>query len=282
MKITNKHRLPKVLVDAIKQSTEEYTAGDSFISASAILTSPRQYWLRRRHKKEIVQDAADLVWSLLGTSVHYMAEMAGKRSDDAISEERFFSDILGEKVSAQIDYYSKSDKTLTDFKVTTVYSMKSVKKEWEYQLNMQRWLMHKHGYDVDELQIVAIGRDWSKRNAQYNSDYPSTQVKVIKIPIWTIEETEKKLEDIVARLVAGEQFSDDTLPECTKEERWEGGTVYAVKKEGSKRAVKLYDSKIEAISHAGKVSGFVEERAGSPKKCEFCQVSKWCNQYNGN
>ena len=57
---------------------------------------------------------------------------------------------------------------------------------------------------------------------------------------------------------------DDQIPECTEQERWAKKDVFAVKKEGRKTAVKLFDTQEEAeakIAELGK-GHYLEIRKG--------------------
>ena len=74
----------------------------------------------------------------------------------------------------------------------------------------------------------------------------------------------------------------EELPFCTPAETWEKPTLYAVKKDGAVRAKSVHESLKEAeevLLKAGK--GYaLEVREGDRTKCSsFCQVSKFCSQY---
>ena len=73
---------------------------------------------------------------------------------------------------------------------------------------------------------------------------------------------------------------DDIIPECTAEERWQKKDVYAVRKEGRKSAVKLFETQKEAeekITELGK-DHYLEIRKGESMKCKnYCLCSKFCN-----
>ena len=59
----------------------------------------------------------------------------------------------------------------------------------------------------------------------------------------------------------------------------------AVKKEGRKTAIRVYDTEAEATAHLGeldaKEKAFIEIRKGEPVRCtgNFCGVAAWCSQY---
>lgn len=282
MKLTNKQHIPKALADAIRQSSSEYNNFGSNLSASSVLKPVRIYWLEKRHADEIVSDVADHVWSFLGTATHYAAEKAGEKDKGTIAEERYFKDIKGWKFSAQIDNYEIKRKILTDFKITSVYSLKGeVKDDWVVQLNSQKMLMEEAGHSVEKLQICGIGRDWSKMGKLRDKDYPKHQVKLIKIPVWTNEKTQKFLEDRVDLLKSYEDVPDKELPLCTPAERWATPDKYAVSKKGAKRAIKLHNCPDAAAKHADEIGGFVQERKGENKRCTmYCDVNNWCDYYN--
>lgn len=282
MKITNNLKLPSVLVKAIKNSQADYDNGGSDLSASSITTPPRIYWLNKRHKDELVIDASDLIFSFIGTSLHYIAEKAAQGDRDVVSEERYFKDVLGWKISGAIDNYNKKTKTLTDFKITSVYGMMGPPKpEYEAQMNVQEMLMRDHGYEVDHIQLCVIGRDWSK-NKVFQEGYPKHQVKLIKVPQWGYEKTEQYVTERVSLLQSHANTPDDVLPKCSAEDMWEKPTQFAVMKHGGKRAVKLFDVGFEADIYLkqNKIDGYVEIRQGERIRCEsYCQVAPFCNQY---
>jgi hypothetical protein len=280
LKLTNKHRLPRTIVNAIEQVQSEYTGGDSDLSASSVTTSPRIYWLTKRHKSDIKEDASDLVWSLIGTLVHGILEKAAANTNDVSAEERLYKEINGWKFSGQYDLIE--DEILYDHKLTSVWAVLNDHKfEWEAQLNSNRLLLHESGKDISKLEIIAILRDWSKIKSKTDKKYPQTQIKRVKIPLWPLEKTEQYLQERVALLQSHENTPDDELPLCTKKEMWQDETKYAVMKKGGKRAVKLYTNQLEANIHAKQIEdGYVEIREGVPKRCaDYCQVNKFCSQW---
>jgi hypothetical protein len=77
-------------------------------------------------------------------------------------------------------------------------------------------------------------------------------------------------------------FGED-LQNCSDEERWMSETIFAVKKEGRKTAVRIFKTVEEAKALAEKEKGYVEIRRGEPKRCagNYCGVAQWCEQYQG-
>jgi hypothetical protein len=279
MKITNHHKLPKTVVAAIKQVQSEYSGGGSFLSASGLDKPTRIFWLEKRHKDKLKQDAADLIWSLLGTLTHSVLEKSAMLTKGARAEERLYKTILGKEFSGQFDLIE--GKTLYDHKLTSIWSVLGEPKEaWTFQGNANRLLLKEKGVEIDNLVIIAIIRDWSAARAEIDKTYPQTQIKMIPLPVWTYEYTEIFLEDKVRTLLLYENTPDDALPVCTKEERWNTGSQYAVMKKGNKRATKLFDNQIDAAIMAKSVGGHVEKREGTDKRClSYCSVKDSCNYY---
>jgi hypothetical protein len=283
--ITNNANLPEAVVAAIRHQRGEYDNQGSNLSASGITLSPRQYWLKERHKEEIVEDASDLIWSLLGTSVHNILEGAGKKLDNNhMVEERFSTNIEGWKFSGQLDHYDIESGTLSDYKITSVWSViNDTKDEWIAQLNSLRYLLHEAGHEVNKLQIVAILRDWSRTKAEVDKSYPQSQVCVVDIPLWSYGEAEDYLFDTITNLRQFERTPDYELPMCTEKERWAKPTTYAVMKGTNKRATKVLSSQEEAdkfIANCPKPEEYkVEVREGENTRCKYyCNVAKWCTK----
>lgn len=282
MKITNKHKLPKTIVNAIKQVQSEYSGGTSNISASGITDSPRIYWLNKRHTDK-QEDAADLIWSLVGTLMHLLLERAAAFTDEAQAEERLFKEVLGWTFSGQYDLIEGD--TLYDYKLTGVWAVQGEpKEEWIAQANMNRLLLHEHGVEINHLAIIAILRDWSKAKSEFTKDYPKTQVKKISLPVWTLEESEQYLRDKITLLQSFKDTPDDELPICTEKERWAKPTKYAVMKDKkAKRASKVFDSRFEAEVYRGQIGGVLEARQGEDTRCKhYCSVNQWCKYWREN
>ena len=67
----------------------------------------------------------------------------------------------------------------------------------------------------------------------------------------------------------------------TDDERWVRDTSYAVKREGRKTAIRVFDNEEQAKALAEKEKGYVEVRKGEAIRCtgNFCGVAKWCSQF---
>ena len=289
MNITNKHNLPFVVVDAL--TFDSYSRGESDISITQIIDSPRVSLLQREHADEIEQDAVDFIWSRFGTSVHEMFERS-TQGGDCLSEERLFVDVNGWKLSGAIDLQQETPDGIivSDYKVTSAWSVMYDKKEWHKQLNCYAWLVrHSKQMNVQELRIIAILRDWNRRKSEEQGNYPVSPVEIVKIPLWT----DKEQDDYVAERVRLHQEADfewssgGDLPLCSPDERWNKEDTFAVIKKGSsgwnKRALRVLQSKEDAEIYQSRCdyTTKIESRLGESTRClqNWCRVSKWCNQF---
>jgi len=282
MILTNKHGLPDTIVNVLKRP--QYSKGDSHISVTELLSPPQIVQLRAKHDAEIEQDASEMVWSLFGTAVHNILEHG--KDDHHIVEERIFTNVDSWRISGQIDLQEiyEDGIAIKDYKVTSAWAVQAEKAEWHNQLNIYAWLVEKtKGVEVKNLQIVAIIRDWSRRDAMNKESYPQAPIVTVDIPIWPFQ----KREDLVlARISQHGEASLSVhigreLPECTAEDMWEKPTTYAVKKSGGVRAKRVFNSREEAEEFLITVKDHeIEVRAGGRTRCaSFCNVSQFCSQY---
>lgn len=276
MQLQNRLGLPAPLVRALTREPRPRVPGR--ISLTELIQPAQIRALTVRHGAEILEDASDLIWALLGTLLHGALEGYADRLQGEIPEEKLVMEILGWTVVGKYDLSEMvlDGELLTDWKLTSVWSMKDgFKLEWEQQLNCYAQLVRHAGRNVDQIQIVAIGRDWSKNKARFDKDYPQEQVKVIAVPLWTAEET---LEFITERVRLHQEAEKGIWPDCTPEERWARPTQWAVMKKGQKKAVKLYESK-HAAEWAVAKDQYIVERPGESVRCNaYCAVANVCPQ----
>jgi len=274
MHITNKFNLPEAIFNAIRN--DPYTSGPCDISVTRLISPPRKVALERQHFKDLEEDASDRVWSLFGQAMHVVLERAEHVAD---TETRLSIERQGWNISGQFDRFDPVTGILTDYKVTSCYSVKNgSRSEWIAQMNFLATLLREHGYTVNQLQIVVILRDWSKSQAQRSSDYPTQPVVTIDIPLWS----EEKCEEYIDERIRLHQAARDKLPECSAEERWQTANIYALMKEGRKTAVKLFEDENEAEA-ACKAAGDKHHlvfRPGKSIRCEnYCPAAPFCEQY---
>ena len=280
MKITNNHGAPATLVALANKN--HYSKGAADYSITELLSPPRVRRLQERHDPSLEKDVSDMLWPLLGSALHVVAERAS--ADQHVTEERIFADIDGVKVSGAIDLQEMTEQgvIITDYKFTSAYSVMNEKKEWEEQLNLYKWLVEsRKRIPVIGLRICALIRDFSRHDRREN--YPASPIHMVDIPMWDSVKAEAFVRARL-HLHAEAKFADameEPLPPCSDEERWFSETTYAVKKEGRKTAVRVFKTLEEAKELAQKEKGYVETRTGEPRRCtgNYCNVAEYCDQY---
>lgn len=300
MKVIN-DGLPEPLYRAILN--DDYDDGGSDITVTSLIRPPRMVALERQYNGEITEPASGRIWALLGQIGHGILERA---SDCRITEKRFFTEILGWKVSCKVDLFTDSNngyygtRTSLDYKFLSVWTVKDgVKQEYVAQLNFGRYIAAQNGECVDALQIVAIYRDWSRLEALRDRDYPQKQVEVFPVAVWDLELAGALLKERVKL----HQEARKELPQCTPQETWERPDKWAVMKEGRKSALRVLDSESEALlwaiendhaKHDDKGtykwgsytvafrSGIsIVRRPGERVRCaSYCSVVGFCEQWN--
>lgn len=267
--ITNVHNLPEALVRAV--TNDPYTGGGD-ISVTKLIDAPQIRVLAAKHRDELVVDVSERIWTLLGQGVHTVLERAALRQEGMIAEDRLYAEVAGWTLSGQFDVMALESGILSDYKVTTVYKLKNTDK-WTQQLNILRWLAHKNGITVKGLEIVAILRDWKKGEAERKADYPQQPIVRVPIPLWDLEEAE---EFIVDRVTLHRHAQQGGRVECDDEDRWYSGTMYALMKDGGKRAVKVQEEPFEDVPEGH----YVQERPGEYRRCQsYCEVRAFCAQW---
>lgn len=220
MTLTNKLGYPDVILKAIVN--DPYDKGESDFSATGLIAPARQRALMARHKDEIVTDADDHIWKLFGQIGHLLLERSGRGLLSRVTERRFFTDIEGVKISAQIDSLSLDDDgTLIDWKYTSVYGFmlkEDPKWEWVAQLNIQLELLRRNGFDAKKLQIWGVLRDWRPKEKRLDPEKYPNKLGFHDIPIVPREKIVKYIE---SRIVA-HRAAEKELPYCTPKENWYG------------------------------------------------------------
>ena len=284
MKITNKFNLPETFVNIMKRPT--YSKGKAHLSATELITAPRLVQLRKAHMDSLESDVTENVWSIFGTAIHGILEHG--KADNHVVEERITTTLEGWTISGAIDLQIINEDgsvTINDYKTTGAWAVMNEKIDWELQLNIYAWLVEKvKQMPVQKVEIVAIIRDWSRRDAESRQGYPDAPIKVIPIHLWPFEVREAFIIERIKEHSNAEMDVEmgGSLPPCTPDQMWEKPTSYAIMKEGNKRATSVHASVLEAQEALTTVKGKAEivTRPGERTRCEtFCQVNSFCNQY---
>lgn len=306
MALTNKLNLPDAIVRAV--ANDDYSRGASDISVTEMLKPPLMRALEIRHAHEIVEDASDRIWSLIGQVAHGILE----RSETiAVAEPRLSMEARGWILSGRMDRVSIGpEAVLDDYKVTSVWSLvlegMKPKREWVEQMNAYAVLLRQNGYAVAQARIIAMLRDWSKLEARRRPrDYPQSQVVVMDVPLWPEAEALAFVKGRVAvhqeaaRLIEAGQLNHlvEALG-CTAEDRWAKPTRWALMKEGRKSALRICDTESDALRWAFdngfatiegegaderfelKKSITIVKRPGTSTRCEsYCAAAPFCPQF---
>lgn len=285
MEITNQHGVPETLVSLARR--DYYSKGKADYSVTELLSPPRVQRLRRLYHSQMKQDVSQMLWQLLGSALHVVAERG--QAEGHITEERLFSVFEGVTISGAMDIQKveADGTTIQDYKFTSAWAVMNEKPEWEQQQNIYAWLVRREKKQtVKAAQIVALIRDWNRREAERREDYPKAPIQVINLRLWSHEEAEEFVRSRIAAHNNGKiaVAFDEELPLCTDEDRWVRESKYAVMKEGRKRAVKLFDNETDAKQFAEQEKGYVEFRRGEAIRCsgDYCGVSQWCSQYRAD
>lgn len=279
----NKKEYPDYVYSFLK--FDEYDGDDSTISATTLLNPPRQFALKKIFKDKLKIDVDDLVASRYGTCIHAGFEKVPMENVD--KEVRLYANfnLYGEeyKISGKFDIIKDTDKevqTLVDIKSTSVWSYIYSSKDEDYkkQLSVYRLLANKSGYNVgDEAEICMVFTDWSKSRAKKSKNYPDGRIKIKKIQLMSLEETE---EFIMERL---KLFRDATenLPKCEKEDLWMSDDAWEVKLKN--KTIKLAETKEEANDWLNwkkyKKYCKINYRPAEVRRCSYCVVRDYCDQY---
>lgn len=295
MKITNEYGLPDAIVNALMS---DYKYKDKQFSVTTILSGIKSFLLMKRHQDEITMDASDGINLVFGTAVHNIFENS-KQNEGDLAEEYLKVDVPNTeyKVSGRLDLYNVETGVLRDYKTCSIWKIKFKNfEDWEGQLKLYTWMLYKLGMPVNKAGDIALIKDWSKtdyRMAQLKGEfYPSNPIYEISYDVskWDLEETEKWVVERFKQIALAEGLTDDEIPECTPEERWNNGNKYAVMKKNRKTAIKVFDNELDAKHYAYACNDnnnctdfYVEERKGIDRKCvDYCNANKFCNYYKQN
>ena len=282
MQVTNVHNLPEPLVTLARR--EYYSKGAAQYSVTEIMSPPKIRRMREKYDDQIVTDVSQMLWSLLGSALHVVMERG--ETSGWIKEERLFAEVDGVSISGAIDLQEEGEAGITiyDYKFTSAWAVMQEKEEWIQQLNIYKWLVETvKQRKVVGLKICAMVRDYSKHDMR--EAYPAAPICVVDIPLWDSVKTEMYIRERLEMHRESKMRADfeEDLQNCSNEERWMSETTFAVKREGRKTAIRVFKTIEEATDLAEKEKGYVETRLGEPRRCtgDFCGVSQWCAQYQG-
>lgn len=293
MQLTNNLRLPDAIVQAV--ANDDYTRGDADVSVTQLIAPTKLVHLRQRHDAELSEDVSMRLASVYGQLAHLLFERAAKLQalPGVLPEERFYIERnVGSRVvriSGQMDHVLvPDDGELTDYKFPSVSSLhwklKYGMEEWIEQVNLYHLILAENDIDTKSARVVANGMGWVWSQADRDPTYPQSPTVSIPIELWPIEQTQAYLMRRLEAFLASETLDDADLPDCTRAERWETKTMYAVMSPTRKRAVRVVDTMVEAeMIRNGNDGWTIDTRLGVSKRCpRFCAAGRAgiCDQWN--
>lgn len=284
--ITNNNGVPEEYV--MLAEDDGYDNGGADFSITTLIDSPQVRWLRERNPWSHEVDVADRLAAMIGTGIHKVFEGAAAKRRNVKVEQRFTIEIAGKKISGGIDkmvFHDDGSVSLHDLKVVTVDSLsygERIKSSWVDQLNSYAAMLRTLGFEIKDLWVDLILKDWRRSRMKYKPDYPSSPIEVVPVPMLSPEEALAYLEGRVAL------HTQDPPSECTQAEYWGQDPKYAVYekfKNGTlkKRASRVLDSVIDAEAYVKQngVPAQIVARPGRRVRCEdnWCGVASVCPQY---
>ncbi len=316
MKLLNENYVP--LSMALWLATDEYDHNydPKHISCTGLLKPLRQIVLSRRIEESDDIDISSFVPSRMGSAIHdavgriwLTKELRDKalkllgHSEDMIKrikvnpkkseltpdtipvyiEQRYSREVSGYNVSGQSDFIG--DGLLEDFKSTGTYTwIKDTSTELhQLQGSIYRYLAPEI-ITKDFMYIRFVFTDWSKLQAIIGKkkNYPQHRLMSKKIPLLSLEETEKYIKDRIQLIVSNLNVPEKELPQCTPEELWRGDSVFKYYKNPDKttRSTKNFVTYEEAEARRLKDNcvGIVKEVKGKVKRCNYCSALDICTQ----
>ena len=148
-------------------------------------------------------------------------------------------------------------------------------------------MRHAKGRTSKRLRIIAILRDWKRRDAETKDDYPESPIMIVDIPMWTEQQQDEYMEERIRIHQEAElrQLSGEPLPPCSDHERWKKEDSYAVRKKTNKRALRVFSCMDDANdfvkANSLEKDHVVDLRQGVATRCDqnWCRVAEWCDQY---
>lgn len=258
-------------------------------------------------------DVSDLINAALGTSIHSGIEKAWKFnykknlkslgcSDELINkikinpkkEDLKDTDIpiyIEQRNTIKVDNFTiggkfdmVADGILHDNKSTSVYTWIYGGRDKDYCLQGSLYkLINKDIIKEDFIRINYIFTDWQKSAATQNEKYPLNRLVCKDIPLLSLEETKKFVEDKIKQIKLYKDSPEEKLPRCTDEDLWRAEPKYKYYADPTKtsgRSTKNFTSLEEANEYklAKGNKGIVIVVPGEVKRCMYCRAYNICKQ----
>lgn len=302
--------LPAPVIAALKSAQFEYSQDraefleglkgqyDVEFSVTDLTRPTKQLWLTRKFKDDLVVDLVkDNFYSLLGSVTHWILQRYAPH--DSFVEQRNYVifNVNGVRVlvHGQYDLFDIHTETLDDYKLTSGWGFLYEKKEYEFQLNANKYLTETRypAHKAKYLRNIYMFRHLDRRAQEMNPEYPRENIMIKNYRPWERSVTEARILELVQSKLRYRLASWTSLPDCTDEERWIRDTkwsVYKRKKAAKKGEIPDFSSRAAGhfeteeaakayASEAGEDTKIIKH-TGEAKRCgEFCPVAPFCRQY---
>lgn len=269
---TNKFNVPNEFCEWIKQPDYK----QNIFNVSTFLQPPRAFAIKKNNFQKLQIDLVGLINSKINKIVSESLLNCISIDEDKgdFKNKEFTVDINNITISNNIDLFK--DSIIQQYKNTTVYKfLKKDFKEYIEELSIKKWMLYKNGIQSKQHGIIYfVFNDWNKKDI-IKEGYPQSKIIQYKIDLMTIEQTQNFINN---KLI---QFNKATvqLPLCSKEELWQGDSVFAVMKTiDSPRAIRVFNTKEEAQQFNSTNNNIIVQRKATAKRCEYCLAYKFCDQ----
>lgn len=249
------------------------------LTAETIISKAEEIQAGHPDKAEQLKRAANYIFGLIPV---FFGELDGRY----VYEQTLRLDFGRMVLYGTFDLYDKVTGILYDYKFCSVYNYTypEARKKWERQTNTYSYMLEQNGYKVNGIKVIAFFRDWSEFGMVQNPhNYPPSQVMEINIPLYSMED---RLDYIQKRLQIHYNAEQGDIIDCTGEDRWSQADVYKIKTPKSKKAIRVFETKAEAVGwiqenrHKYNEELYTDFVPGESKRCaKYCAVAKFCPQY---
>lgn len=290
MNFTNKNKFSDEVIKWLLIDEYDYEPG--VLSATTLMDPIRKTILKERHREEMEVDVEAFIDRRFGTAVHSSFEKIDYSDREIIQEKRYHADVGEYRISGKPDMLvplNKSDLYLIrDIKTASVWAAVYGDKidDWALQLSIYKYILTQNGIKtLDYAKMIAFYKDWSRKGAEGGGKYPKCKLQEPKIQLLSMEDTEDYIRNQLQEIAIAKELPDDDLPLCTEKELWfkpgndaymqdRGNGKYAHMREGSTRALKVYDDREMCQAAVD------QDCLGTVVRCpQYCSVHPFCNQH---
>jgi hypothetical protein len=228
MKYTNNHNFSDIVKTILLHSDYDEKKTDmNIITASEMADSNKQIILKKRHNNECTADVSSLINMVYGSMFHNWAEIAIKKlinnneklKDRYIIEKRLNCEIDNISISGKFDIYDVETKTLYDYKTNTIAGYKSSpngKLNYIIQTNIYKWLLEKSGYEVNDIKLINILKDWRPSESKKEKNYPNINIVEHSVILWSADFVNEWIKQRVKSYKEDLLKSDDDIEKCSE------------------------------------------------------------------